>query len=122
LETFLSGASLSQAKPGPSPNRFDPEQTVQRATEKVGEAWDYNPLTHNCQHFSSMTVSGIADSPEGDAIEDAFLNLPEEAEHAASKVGHEAAHAVEGAGSKAGHALKGAAGGAKKAMKKLKFW
>jgi Domain of unknown function (DUF4157)/Lecithin retinol acyltransferase len=111
IDTFLGGEAVSKAEVGPSKDAFAPGETVQRATEHVGQAWDYNPLTHNCQHFSSKTVSGVADSPEADAIENAFLNLPAEAEHAASKLGHEAAHAVEGAASSA-----------KKAFKKLKFW
>jgi hypothetical protein len=119
IETFLDGASLSATEIGPSKSTFAPHEIVQRATEHVGQAWDYHPLSHNCQHFSSKTVSGVADSPEADAIERAFHELPEEAEHEASKLGHEAGHAVEGAAKNAAHAIGGAA---KKAAKKLKFW
>jgi hypothetical protein len=118
MSTFLGSSGVSAAEVGPSRNAFAPQEAVQRATEHVGEAWDYNPLTHNCQHFSSKTVSGVADSPEADAIENAFLNLPAEAEHAAAAAGH----AIEGAAASAGHAMQNAAGRARSAFKKLKFW
>jgi hypothetical protein len=34
----------------------------------VGARWDFNPLTHNCQHFASEIICGREISPEGDLI------------------------------------------------------
>lgn len=68
LETFEKDDLLSI---GPSKPAYPRDEIVKRAIVNAGKDWKYNPLTHNCQHFSSEIVTGKADSPEAKAIEKA---------------------------------------------------
>jgi hypothetical protein len=119
LSTFLDGASISSTKKGPSVEKFSHDQIVQRALSHVGQAWSYNPLTHNCQHFTSSVVDGVAVSPEAQAIEDAFKKLPGKIEHEVAQGASHLASSIASGAQSAGHAAEHAA---ESVAHKLKFW
>jgi hypothetical protein len=51
---------------------------IPRALSQVGAHWDFNPLTHNCQHFASEIVCGQEISAEGDLIASIWRSAMEE--------------------------------------------
>jgi hypothetical protein len=63
VATYAEGGRVT---PGPSrPNR-PADQITADALAMVGITLEYDPVSRNCQHFTSRIVSGVASSPEGD--------------------------------------------------------
>ncbi len=53
---------------GPTPTSRPVDAVIADALGWVGKTRNYNPLSDNCQHFSSMLVSGVATSLESTEI------------------------------------------------------
>jgi hypothetical protein len=105
LSAFLKGGSV---QPGPNAPAFPGSTVIERALSQVGQAWRYNPLTHNCQHFSSWAVSGASVSAEAEEFQGIVRNLARRAGNAVEGAAHEAEGAVEGAAHRAEDAVGGA--------------
>jgi hypothetical protein len=65
LATFSGGAKVTA---GPTPATRSADVVIAEALSWVGRALPYNPVTDNCQHFSSRIVSGVANSPEAEGV------------------------------------------------------
>src|SRR5262249_22705945 len=92
------------------------EASIKRAQAAIGQAWQYNPFAHNCQHFSSSIVTGgTMISPEAEKLKH-IMDGQLEAEEIASGV-KTAAHKLKNAAEDGAHHV---ADGAKHAAKKLK--
>lgn len=63
LAAFAKGNPIAR---GPTESRYPRETIIQRALSYVGQRMAYSPTSHNCQHFSSLVVSGQAHSPEAE--------------------------------------------------------
>jgi hypothetical protein len=92
---------------GPCGTAPDPQVAIQRALSMVGQPWDYNPLTHNCQHFSSWCVTGVATSPEAESIARAFGEIGRAPANVAGAVEHGVGGAAHGVGQAAGNVAHG---------------
>ncbi len=84
---------------GPAGTAHDPRVAVERALSKVGSTWEYNVLTHNCQHFASWCITGKEVSPEAQAFERACARVLDAPGEAAREVLHGAENVVHGIGS-----------------------
>lgn len=64
IKSSLSGfAEGKPVKKGPTKPRFPPATIVKRAFSRLGKPYNWEPVSQNCQHFSSWVVSGSANSP-----------------------------------------------------------
>lgn len=64
IKSSLSG--FTEGKPvtkGPTKPRFPRPTIVKRAYSRLGQAYNWEPMTNNCQHFSSWVISGHRNSP-----------------------------------------------------------
>jgi hypothetical protein len=105
LTAFLKGGALQS---GPTAPAFDGQTVIDRALAQVGQPWNYNPLSHNCQHWSSWCVSGSSVSSEAEALMGVAQNMAQQAMNTVEGAEQGAEHAVEGAEQHAEHALEGA--------------
>ena len=60
LEHFSRGSAVEVVR---HDHRMDPEETIRRATARLGER-RYNLLTYNCEHFARECVTGTASSSQ----------------------------------------------------------
>lgn len=97
MADFAKGAEV---KLGPDGTAHNPQLAVERALSKVGSTWQYNVLTHNCQHFTSWCITGHAVSQEAQAFENALhkvADLPSQAGHGIVNGVENLAHGVNNA-------------------------